>query len=1041
VPIPTIELQFAPAGPPMAAPRDHFASVTAASRAALLGEAVRLFDLRSVGRNRAGITKKDWPRLTFDILDKGVRLQRYATLKAVRARLHELATKPAAQFVSFYNDADENPFLPERDVTYYYNDGATRARCAVRAFLAERFRTSRFVETEKPGKGQFAGLKLELIALRLWTLRSALDAVIRDPTLTAAPSEVVVTLPIGDRGATAWLSEHLYQHAAAVPRLARPADMPPSLRQLFGVLADCDASIASLRTHPLAKAAEELSLGWLEALDELEREFLHRADAQAYRYGIGWAFVLTALLRSYLREVQLRLIAASLPIHDFYSEFGLNSNVGVCLWEALSGVPLKTPSLPSLLDIDAPTDTKYRLKYPGDHEAEDRRRAFIQRDGFSEGALMGVLGGLLSDAKRSILGSLELTESDAERPSNTAEDLEHVIGGFIARPIVRNAFPPVRKRPAPNEEKDKRPSSWTDRHVFDALTLEQFEGEAVNRNPVMLRGGAGDALAERPERPNFYAITGVEPNQVSLVNFGNTFSTQLCFFVACRVLRLVSQLFGLDAFYADQRATADGAEIKKLLRTIKGLDVSTPGDYKRFVGAKLELQRLIEFDRFVLTAGSYLHGGSFPPHRTHRDGRHFDLSMGPNLTPWRTTTLRQTLTEAWQHLQTNPFADSAKLAGALRPRITSPIYLCERSAADVGKSTLAICDHEFMRRLVDEATRKVVETEIDATDGECHPVDGDAVSAAIESLHGTPDFLTGDDAELANVGTTCLILSGVIRIVYASPIRVLRCFRSLRYGVRRLGERSLYLEEAGVADTPKLAATVDALLSCIDVAFLPSDHHHHWHVYYAALNPPTPQAKDPRRRACQERERMEVRLALLAPIWLLLNVDLGPFEGYLRHYKEHLVYADLPESRQLDEMLAFCETYAALRARRAVNAGAAPLARDCLRELFAPHVLNQDVTVSACHGIELGSTIDEPMSQAIIKKSNDIKRYVAAYREELMRLYQKNQGDLESKRLADELGIAPGRDADENHGEAEEEHPDERGFEYERWTITEQAWL
>jgi hypothetical protein len=136
----------------------------------------------------------------------------------------------------------------------------------------------------------------------------------------------------------------------------------------------------------------------------------------------------------------------------------------------------------------------------------------------------------------------------------------------------------------------------------------------------MLRGGAGDAAAERSERPNCYATTGVVPNPVSLTNFGNTFSTQLMFFVACSLLRQVSELFDLDSFYEQQLARADRSAIKNLRRTLRGLDLTKPGDYKRFLEGKLNLQRRIEANRFVLTAGSYLHGGSFPPHKTQRDG-------------------------------------------------------------------------------------------------------------------------------------------------------------------------------------------------------------------------------------------------------------------------------------------------------------------------------------------------------------------------------------------------------------------------------------
>jgi hypothetical protein len=72
---PSLALSFEPPGAVRAAPRDYSAGLETAPRSALLSEAVRFFDLRNQGKR--GILKKNWPRLTFDILDRAARLLRF----------------------------------------------------------------------------------------------------------------------------------------------------------------------------------------------------------------------------------------------------------------------------------------------------------------------------------------------------------------------------------------------------------------------------------------------------------------------------------------------------------------------------------------------------------------------------------------------------------------------------------------------------------------------------------------------------------------------------------------------------------------------------------------------------------------------------------------------------------------------------------------------------------------------------------------------------------------------------------------------------
>lgn len=1040
--LPSLELKFGDLGRARPAPPGYFANLHKATRAELLTEAVRFFDLRS--RGDQGIVKHDWPPLTFDILDRDLRTLRHDFNQALQMSMHSLYAKGPVEFVRYYNDAEQNFYLPYKQESFTYHDNANKARYVVRIFISDLFRTERFVEARKPKRGYFQGIKIDQIPAKLSDLRAALDAVLRDEALFALPVEMVVQLH-DEKTTVGGLSEHLYVHAAVTPRQEKPKDIPPSIRRVHEAIFSIETALAGLNQLKGGFTANSQFEAWVRAIDELDSEFGRLHEGQASRFGLQWALVLTTLLRAYLAELKLRVLVTSLPVVNFYAEHLLNSYVGVCLWEALSGKPLKTPSVPNLLDIDVPTDNRYRLKFPGQHGAQDERDGFLRRENAQQGALLGSLAALLHIARQSVIGTGENAppEGAGDRPSNIAEDIDGLLARFLQRPLIKASFAPEQK-PAKSTTRRRRPPGPLDRYVFEDLSLDSFEKEAINRNPAMLRGPSQDIRKDRPGRPNYYAITEVLPsNPVSILNFGNTFSTQLCFYVACHLLRKVSRHFSLDGFYQQQREKADPSTIRNLQRELASLDTTKEEQYKLFVSKRLALQRNIEAPRFNFTAGSYLQGGSFPPHKTHRDGRHFDISMGPDLTPWRTTGLRRLLQQAWDHLRNYPTADSRLPYQEGRPRSDNPIYLCERSAADVGKGGLFLLDHQFLRRLVDDVTDKVVAAEVESVEEGCYDTAADAIGRQIQRLHGTPYFLEPDDAELAHVGTLCLVLSGPTMIIYAAPILVLRCYRSLLRAVPQLRGHPLRLDDVGVVDTTQLDQMIRSLLRCIDIAFLPSDHYHHWHLYYPGSPSPDSAATD-KQRACRELERIEARLDLLAPLWLLLDVDLRPYERYLRQYKGgHLAYPDLAESRQLDEMIAFCETYARQREQRRAREGADEVSREFLHRAFLPHIFHVPTEFAAdpCFGRELDRSANQPMAQELIKRSTAIKAQIEAYRRELLNLHGR-RNDRDAKRLADQ--IAAYADVDQAHDEAEgglAGPRDERDVDYERWNYTSEAWL
>jgi len=438
------------------------------------------------------------------------------------------------------------------------------------------------------------------------------------------------------------------------------------------------------------------------ALDELEWEFRIRAGEQASRFGLQWALVLIIILRAYMAEMKLRVLVTSLPIFNFYSQYLFDSYIGVCFWEAISGKPLKTPSLPNILDIEVPTDNRYKLKPDilDQFKAQDERLGYIVRQGTEQGALIGSLTCILDAAHDSafVSNNGKAIEVAAENPANTPEDIESLVTKFLATPIIKKSYPPEKNNKSHEDrKKDKRPPGPLDRYLFQDITIDAFENEAVYRNPVILRGPAHNVCVDSPHRPSYYSITNIDSNPVSLLNFGNTFSTQLLFYVASHLLSKVSEHFNLDAFYQRQieNARKDKSTIRNLLRNLESYKKKDESQYKLYLKDNLKLKKLIEKNRFNLNCGSYLHGGSYPPHKTHREGRHFDIIMGPDLIPWRTTGLREALSKAYNYLQNHPMAGPAKLNEL---RFKSTIYLCERSASDVGKKTVALLDDEFMKK-------------------------------------------------------------------------------------------------------------------------------------------------------------------------------------------------------------------------------------------------------------------------------------------------------------------------------------------------------
>ena len=135
-----------------------------------------------------------------------------------------------------------------------------------------------------------------------------------------------------------------------------------------------------------------------------------------------------------------------------------------------------------------------------------------------------------------------------------------------------------------------------------------------------------------------------------------------------------------------------------------------------------------------------------------------------------------------------------------------------------------------------------------------------------------------------------------------------------------------------------------------------------------------------------------------------------------------------------------------MRKQRLAQEGAKAVSHDFLKASFVPHVLNWpwERIDSSCYATELDSAVAEPMSQAIVKRSNEIKGYLRAYQDELRRIIwltavDYRASDPDAELLFNKLGRYAGEDDHADDSESDEDAPaEERGLMYEAWTLFEE---
>ncbi len=965
-------IQFRPILGEQAFPEFLKSEINSWDQADMLTKAIEFYNYTT-----RGVIKQGWGKqLDFNTLDKNIRFLRYGYNKSLQALFHSFYLQPPKVFQSYYRKEEFLYSYGKQKVNPDLFDKAHRARYTIRVFISSMFRTQSFIEGRKEKK-KFSGIKLEGFPKLLNDIRSRFHQLLLNEEIFGAPISASADFDFSEPFD---FSAFLYRHVAGINVADASYGLPLEMVELKRLIDKIEIKLSAVHRKSSAKAANSFFQRVAKNLDLLEAYFTKRQGPDFDTFGLIWALALIYTLRVYLVQIKLRVLQSSYPVFNFYDTTKLNSHIGICLWEALSGRQVVTPSLPGFLDMDSSTRNYYEAK--SKYEEQDKTNGYIIRTSREEGALTGALRDNLVYARHNILGLRSTKVGKGELPvSASLIDIENLISDFLQYPIILRSNHPVSGR---NGKKSKK---GADRFTFENIGLLEFKDRIENRNPVMLRGSGEEGVHLTELDSNYYRITNIIPNPVSLLNFGNSFSTQLYFFVASKLLKMASDQFGLAEFYLDQWLNADQSKISEYRERLRMFERKYPPGYKAFLNVKLKLQRLVEFNRFVLTAGSYLHGGSFPPHKTHRDGRHFDISMGPNLIPWRTTSLGKTLGEVYKYLK------EKKGTGLdlLKDKVPGTIYKVERIPGDVTRERVPVIDHNFMRKRVDEVGSKLTEVDVSNThNGESiqKDVDGDAMGSHIKKLYGSPHFQSEDDAELGHIGTLAILLSFPTRIVYASPIVIFRGLRSVKKAMQYLEGENLFLEDFDVEKKEQLEERIEELIKCMDVAFLPSDHHHHWHLYYPELNPDVMVFNSKKKKyvesKCKKLQRHEVRLELVAPIWLLLDIDLSEFLEYLRIYeKQHIVDHSMPESKQLAEVILFVEQYEKLRAKRSSNKEAKELSERILFKLFNPHIMNGTLDKDAETGVELAPAVNHRLDRELLKRSNKIKDHIKRVRKEL----------------------------------------------------------
>lgn len=378
-----------------------------------------------------------------------------------------------------------------------------------------------------------------------------------------------------------------------------------------------------------------------------------------------------------------------------------------------------------------------------------------------------------------------------------------------------------------------------------------------------------------PVERDFYTRFNMRRSLQNDLNFGMRYIVQAHLYVACVLLQKAKAIVGIDQL-----------------------------DWRKAKG-------------FTLGDGCFLWGGKCPPHITHRDGRRMDLSYGPHIVPWPAVKVKEQI--KW-------FNDFFKVDAENKRKHKTLLSVCYTNRQVEKTEKVISLKNIVFRELIGEVIyqhvnelRRLARRKPETYSEE----EAQKYTDAEEKLIGTPHFYhtpdtlpkngrktfqtrTVQDWQMTHTGHLSILLSAPHHIVFASPIIHLRCMHIIR---------------KMLSHDKKLLKAGSKIVGQTFFAFLPQDHHHHWHVEY--LNPSTKDNADTSTADFEE----------YFTLWLALGIDFRPFQEYLMKIR-----SSAAEFQKLNQSLTrYNRLYlASFYPDGKENKAALESAQDLLESLFTP---------------------------------------------------------------------------------------------------------
>jgi hypothetical protein len=794
---------------------------------AVLEEAIRFHDFTSAQIKKAG----DFRRFDADELAR--------SLSGLRWQLHDVTLEHLARLMSRV-DAELTPAhiqsllletLPAAVAKRRRGvPGADRGRAAVRVLVSPDWRNPERDRLLTQHRGsilirRFEQLHSALEALHILATRPAIEQALTSsfgPDIVApwggdkavaragradssAPGGGYANLGETGVGLTEKLYEQFatqaFKKAHAVATL-KPREIPASVAggPPFRLHLDIRKSVEAILREILPgswKEAKDLPKPyglWHKNLDALEARFLHACllpgpGSNAIALGFPWAVALTSVLRVYLTELVGRLLTVALPVQLGYAE---NSGyLGVALWEAIAGQ-------------DAPHATRLGYLVP---------RPLAETEihpptGESKSGETPANGGHPQNGGAADAGGA----TPAAQP--TPDPLLKALKDWRIEPFIRGWSQTVAHH--------QRLVPLLEAMAKEPCLIARKDPKAKEQQK--LTATLTETHAGWPRFP-VCRFPGARFSEVGLDLYCGAYLTAQChLFVADQILRVAIDDLGMPRTWSDKRRDeGDAVELKARPPT-------KPSDAK--------LTPAIE-----IIAGSYLWGGSHPPHITHRDGATFDLRFGADTVAWLpekgSKKIDEAIREAGLGTKRRPYTD---LEGVCLTRAQQD---AKQPTARIFRSLMRELIRQEFRRIYEPLRRSPAKPEV-------------AIYSDVETrLAGTPHFSATGSAQQVQAGHIALLLSAPTQVIFSSPISHLRAMRAVRFGLTGVGK--IVITKAA-----------DALQGALFV-FKPTDHWHHWHVQYSV---PGGSGLDPKPAVD--------RWTSFLPLWRELGVNLEPFATYLK---------------------------------------------------------------------------------------------------------------------------------------------------------------